>query len=490
MREGLPHLYGWPWYPWARKFFESRNRFCLLTAANQASKSSTMIRKYIHWSTETDQWSRLWRSRPSQFWYMYPGADVATAEFETKWVTQFMPRGEFERHPKYGWKAVFKQQQIRSINWNNGLISYFKNYTQKPAVLQTATVSLVAADEEMPMAIYDEIKTRLTATSGYFWSVFTATIGQDEWRLAMEPEDGEKEFLPEAHKQTVSLYDCLNYEDGSRSHWTTKEIKSIEDSCSSHDEVLKRVHGRFIKLAKGRKYPTFDMKKHHKGSGPIPHDWEIYAAVDLGSGGEGNHPAAIVFIAVNPEHTLGRVFKAWRGDGVVTSAGDVFLKFLEMKAEIGRPITAQWYDFGGKDFDIISTRAGDGFIKADKSHDRGEHVVNTVFKFGMLTIDDSDEELRKLAIELSMLPKDGPRKKKKDDLSDACRYCCVGIPWDFSKITLPAEQPGDTDERKEESRSENRWGEAIVVRHTFDDKDAPEQEIHDQIAEINDLLGY
>lgn len=489
LREGLPHLYGWKWYPWARKFFESHNRFCLLTAANQCSKSSTQIRKVIHWATEPSLWPRLWVTKPQQFWYMYPSSQQATSEYETKWQ-QFLPRNEFKDHPQYGWKPDIQQKQIKSILFNTGLRCYFKSYSQKDVNLQSSTVHYIASDEEMEEDLYNEIKSRLIANRGHFSSVFTATIGQDFWRRAMEPEEGEKEVLPEAFKQTVSMYDCLEYEDGTPSHWTLDEIKRIEDSCSTHNEVLKRVHGRFIKDVNGRKYPTFDIKKHVKGRGPIPFDWNIYAAVDLGSGGEGNHPAAIVFVAVNPEFTRGRVFKAWRGDGIVTSAGDVFQKFLAMKSEVGRPITAQYYDFGGKDFDIISTRAGEAFIKADKSHEKGEQVVNTVFKFAMLTIDEEDDELRKLAIELSMLPKDGPRKKKHDDLSDALRYDVVSIPWDFSKVMLPTESEDETDEEKTGQTAQNRWGSNILVSHEIEGGEIRQSTIEDELEEMSDLLGY
>ncbi len=422
---------------------------------------------------------------------MYPSSQQATSEFETKWQ-QFLPRNEFKDHPKYGWKADVQQKQIKSIIWNTGLRVYFKSYSQKDVNLQSSTVHYVASDEEMDEALYNEIKSRLIANRGYFSSVFTATIGQDFWRRAMEPQDGEREVLPEAFKRTVSMYDCLVYEDGSKSHWTLDEIKRVEDSCSTHNEVLKRVYGRFIKDVNGRKFPTFDIKKHVKGSGVIPFDWNIYVAVDLGSGGEGNHPAAIVFIAVSSSLTLGRVFKAWRGDGIVTSAGDVYQKFVEMRAEIDRPITAQYYDFGGKDFDIITTRVGEPFIKADKSHEKGEQVVNTIFKFGMLTIDEDDPELRKLAIELSNLPKDGPVRKKNDDLADALRYCAVGIPWDFSKTVLPKESAETTDdEKKQQEESRNRFGDLIVVRHNLEgaENSGLEYDIEDEFAELQDLFG-
>ena len=63
-------------------------------------------------------------------------------------------------------------------------------------------------DEELPETLFDEIQFRRNAVEGYFASVFTATLGQEMWRLAMEPKKGEKEFLPFAHKIRASLFDC------------------------------------------------------------------------------------------------------------------------------------------------------------------------------------------------------------------------------------------------------------------------------------------
>ena len=111
LQRELPHLYGWKWYSWARSFFESQNPMTLLCAANQISKSTTQIRKHVHWATSKMDWSTWWKTPPRQFWYLYPSADVATAEFQTKWVPDIMPKkGQFipEKgkeqciHPIYG----------------------------------------------------------------------------------------------------------------------------------------------------------------------------------------------------------------------------------------------------------------------------------------------------------------------------------------------------------------------------------------------------
>lgn len=435
LQEGLPHLYGFKWYPWARAFYESTNRINLLTAANQVSKSSTQIRKCIHWATETESWPSLWRQKPTQFWYFYPTAELATKEFETKWQ-QFLPGKAFKNHPKYGWKEQYKNKEIHAIYFNSGINLYFQSYKQDVMALQAGTLDAIFCDEELPIHFFDELMFRLSASDGYFHMVFTATLGQEFWRLTMEPGPREEEKLPEAFKQTVSIFECQVYEDATPSHWTDEKIKAIIARCSTHNEVLRRVYGRFVKDQKGRKYPTFDVKKHMKASHPLPSSWLIYEGVDPGSGGKESHPAAICFVAVRPDFRKGKVFIGWRGDGIITSSGDVYNKHIELKDRYRLNPMAQYYDWAAKDFFIIASRNGEAFTPAEKSHEKGEEIINTLFKYDMVEVFDTDE-LHKLASELSNLMKDTPKNKAKDDLADAFRYAVTQIPWDFTFITEP-----------------------------------------------------
>lgn len=429
LREGLPFLYGWKWYKWAREFYESTNKINLLCAANQISKSSTQIRKCINWATDQKLWSALWIRKPTQFWYLYPSTSQATIEFNTKWQ-QFLPQGEYKTHPVYGWKAEFKHSDIFAIHFNSGVHVYFKTYTQNVQHLQTGSVDALWADEEVPVEIYEELMFRISASDGYFHMVFTATMGQEYWRQVMEPLDSEEERLPGASKWIVSMYDCMTYEDGEESHWTLEKIKTVEDRCTSHNEILRRVHGRFIKDEGGKKYAQFDLKRHLKTPHPVPKDWITYAAVDIGGGGDG-HPAAIVFLAVRPDLKAGRVFLGWRGDGVLTTAGDVLDKFIELRDKHKLKCTAQFYDWASKDFATIAGRRGEPFQPADKNHERGEQILNTLFKNDMLYIYET-EDLTKLGAELAVLRKDQPKRKAKDDFADALRYAVTGVAWDFS----------------------------------------------------------
>lgn len=425
---GLPHIHKYKMYHWMRGFFESRNKMCLLLAANQLGKSSVQIRKCIEWATNKKLWPLLWRNPPNQFWYLYPTKDVATIEFETKWM-EYLPAGKYKDDPTYGWRVEWDGGHIFAIHFNSGVSVYFKTYAQDASHLQSGSCYAILCDEELPERIYDELLFRTAATDGYFSMVFTATLGQEFWRETME-EKGEKERFSDAYKLQVSLYDCLEYDDGSPSHWTKERISKIIARCKSEVEIQRRVWGKFV-VEEGRKYESFNRSKNMKKFFPIPKDWHIYTAVDPGSGGEKGHPTAICFVAVRPDFKYGAVFRGWRGDGIQTTSTDILDKYRELKA--GLTPVLQLYDFQSADFYIVASRQGEAFTKAEKNHKIGEDIINTLFRNEMLVIIDTPE-LQKLAIELSTLKRATSKIKAKDDFADAMRYCVTKIPWNFSGI--------------------------------------------------------
>jgi hypothetical protein len=432
--EGLPHLYGPKWYKWAWEFYVSQNKMNLLTAANQISKSSTLIRKNIDWATDQTKWPKLWLMRPTNFWYLYPSKDIATVEYEEKWVKEFLPRGKYKDDPYYGWTHDVRDKKIYAIKFNSGVTIYFRTYEQGGYLLQTSSPYMVSCDEELPAELYGELAARLFATNGYFNHVFTATLCQEMWRLAME-EKGEHEIFKTAFKKQVSMYQCIKYMDGTPSQWTEERIEEIKHQCGTDDEIQRRVYGRFV-VSKDRMYPGFSRKKNFIQGHKLPASWPVYSGVDVG-GGEGSHPGAICFIAVNQEFTKGRVFYGWRGDNEVTTAGDIFLKYLEICGDKHIKPVLQTYDYGSKDFGTIADRARIPFIKADKSRDSGEKLLNTLFKTGMLCIHNDCPELNKLVIELENLKRSTPKPQAKDDFIDSLRYAAMMIPWDFSFLLSP-----------------------------------------------------
>lgn len=477
-RKLLPHRNSLKFYAWQRDFLETTNRICLLTAANQIGKSSVQIIRNIEWATNKDLWPILWPDliargdQPRVAWYMYPSKEVATLEWETKW-RPLMPRDQ--EHPEYGWTEKYKNGYIESITFRTGITIVFKVYAQDAQKLQSATCAWISCDEELPFSLYDEIIFRISATKGYFSMVFTATLGQDEWRQAMEPKEGEEERFPTAWKRSISLYDCQVFEDGTPSQWTDDEIKARIDLCGTHNEVLRRIWGRFV-VSEGRVYPSFDSVAHKKDPHPVPPKWKIYVGIDSGSGGD-NDPAAIVFVAVNPEYTQGRVIKAWRGDKIITTSGDIVKKYIEMKGDL--PISGVFYDYADKDLHTLASRMSIGFSRADKSRTAGINIVNSLFKNNMLYL-YAHGDILKLSHELSSLMHG--RKNAMDHLCDALRYVCKKIPWDFSvvgKVIEKEPEPPKLPTSMELRRGDRRLLEEPRREYTIDE----------EIDEANALYG-
>lgn len=395
-----------------------------------------MIRRCVNHATDKKIWAKLWPTYwPEQeftqpiSWYIYPSGDVATAEFDNKWVKEFLPRNNYRIDPNFGWEEDKEKGNIKAIHWKNGAILYFKFHTQDISNLQTATVHEVFADEELPEDMYDEIAFRLAATDGYFNMAFTATLNQVMWARAIEGR-GESELFKEAFKLQVSMYECLKYDDGSDTPWSIEKIEDIKARCSSPAEVQRRVYGRFITEV-GRKYGAFNADRHFIKPITLGGNFIYYAAVDVGSGGPENHPAAIVFLAVSTDYKRGYVFDGWRGDGVVTTSADILEKFKEMRGNV--KFVQQRYDGHAKDFGTIAGRQNESFTRAEKSHDIGEDFINTLFKNDMLHIFDLPQ-LQALGGELQSLLKSTPKHKAKDDFADAMRYAITAVPWDFTAV--------------------------------------------------------
>lgn len=255
--QGLPHLYGHKFYPWMREYWESTEKIQVLSAGNQIGKSTTQIRKVIHWATEPSLWPKLWphMKHPRLFLYFYPSSYLATIELENKWTPEILPRDEFKDHPQYGWAISYRSKYVETIKFNSGVTIAFKTYSQSVSDLQASSPALIAIDEECPAELMPEIQARLLATNGYLLASFTPTQGQEFWREVVEVR-GYKERFPEAFKRQISMYDCQYYEDGTPSHWTTERIEFIKRQCASQAEVDVRVYGKFS-IHEGLRYPGF-----------------------------------------------------------------------------------------------------------------------------------------------------------------------------------------------------------------------------------------
>lgn len=303
----------------------------------------------------------------------------------------------------------------------------------------------IFADEELPIHLFDELKFRTSATDGQFHMVFTATLGQYEWECAME-KIGEPEelFKRDSCKIQVSLYDCLEYEDGSKTPWTRERIQKRIDSCSSEAEVQKRIFGRFVQTG-AFKYNQFLSEDNLLDKWVFNPKYHIYSATDPGSGGKKGHPTGISFLAVSPDYTEGVIFMGWRGDGVTTTQADALAQYIRVRGKLN--VSSQYYDYHARDFYTIAERKGEVFEMAEKSHEIGEPILKSLLKFNALKIvtgellemepyqcEFEQGELLKLLSEFRTLKDETDKRSAKDDLIDTVRYNCAKVPWDWEKI--------------------------------------------------------
>jgi hypothetical protein len=427
LKEGLPHLHGHKMYQWQRDYFDSDNRYCFISAANQIGKSSISLRRAIYWATNTKLWSKLWpHKKPVYFMYFYPSLKLATREVETKWVPEFLPRGEFKEHPVYGWQDEYKAGEIKAIHFNSGVSILFMGYSQAATDLQAASPAAIYIDEEPPVEIIDELLMRIEGPNkGYFSMVATPTLGQVYFQ-----EIFERKRMLDAHVQTISMYKCLQYEDGTPGPFTIADIKHREALLPTQAQIDMRIHGKFVKT-EGLIYQSFDRDRNMIEPAPVPTDWLWYSGIDVGSGGS-NHPAAIAFVAVSPDFKKARVVEAWRGSAQeVTTSEDILRRYLHMRGD--RIMSGEYYDWAAKDFQTISLRAGIPIQAADKSQTTGQNLLNTLFKNQMLMIDDIEMN-QPLVAELLNLRITTAKRAAVDDSIDSVRYAVTRIPFDFSGI--------------------------------------------------------
>lgn len=447
-QKNLPHMHLHKFFPWQRQLIDCTERVQIITAANQVGKSSTMIKKNIEFATNEDLWATIWPQqiangeRPTLFWYLYPTSDMFTAEFYDKWMP-LMPVNR--RCPKRGWREMKANGKLIGLAFNTGVYLYFKSYGQGKERLQGGTVWMCTADEECDADIVPELQMRVTAKNGILLFGFTATKGQEFWRLIVE----ERKKWPHAWVRQVALFDCMQYEDGAPTLWTKERVQQAINSCVSEAEIKRRIYGRFIK-DEGVAVHTFNRTVHLLPYVPVPKEWQIYIGVDWGKGktdvkkGRVN-PSSLVFVAVSPQNTDCRVIRAWRGDDVQTTAQDVVEQFARMQTGLETQIAGIFYDYGAADLGTIGQRMGYAFQRADKARDKGIATVATLFQGDFLRIYEPSEASRdlipddfiegaKLALELESVPPESQRAHIIDDLFDALRYAVNGIPFDWEEI--------------------------------------------------------
>ena len=458
----LPHLYAFNLYEWQRRFIECFDhtspyftpyRQSWMNAANQIGKSVCNVIKMNKMSTEIEKWAKWWPGwKPTQFWYLLPDYPTIEREVEDKWIPTILPSQELKDHPRWGWKLHKRNGKIWKLEWNTGLSVYLLSYSQQASARQASTLGAVFIDEEPPFEIMGEIAMRTAAAGahgGYISGVMTPTTGQEEWRRVFEEVGKDKEIYKNSFKQTVTLYDCMQFEDGTPSHWTEERIEDVISKLGSQAEIDLRTKGAFV-AQEGLVYEGFNAGENVKPVEQIPPDWMYVSGIDIGSGGK-QHASGIIILAIAPDFSRARVIRAWKGTpdnvlswrsrhnkpgGPETSTGDILEIYTSIKRELQpRGWFGEFYDWASKDFQILAERAGLSVQKAEKGVDLGQGIINTVFKYNVLSIDETPEN-HDLVVELNTL-RHGKTKTHSgsfDDLVDALRYAVTKIPFPMERI--------------------------------------------------------
>jgi phage terminase large subunit-like protein len=478
----LPHLFLLRPYKWQIEYWQDPNRMKFICAANQCGKSYTQIIHAIDLATDETKWAKFFPKRPPQvMWYVYPNKSKIQEEFREKWEKELLPRGAMQNHIKYGWQKFNIDGEFGGIKFNSGVSIYFKSWGQD---LQASTVDTIFVDEEIPKELYPELDARLTATSGIFSMVFTATLNQAFWYDVIERRGKRGERFTHASKWQISMeYDCKYFADGTPSHFTEEFINKRKNSIGDPIEIERRVHGRFV-TSEGIKFKSFQKSRNLKQPMQIPKDWELFSGVDIGTGGTG-HPPAIAIVAVRPDYKYGRMIRFWKGnDGSDYTSSQVLNKYIEMTRELN--ISGAYYDWHSKEFYLRASNIGLSFTKAEKTHSVGDDLLNILFKNNMLDLEEC-EQVEDLIHELETLKSTTAKTKAVDDGIDGLRYAISSLPWDMSDITSQLIEIKD----EEEERHDERMTHAMKMsdkRPPQDDDFNTQQEI-DEYNELNNIGG-
>jgi hypothetical protein len=402
--------------------------------------------------------------------------------------TELLPE---EMREQYQWsvnsgykKNIEFLKEINQLSLRNCDI-IFLTYGKNVLTIQASTAHAIFCDEELIATMYTELQMRLRATEGFFHMLFTATRGELIWYRAMECIGKPEETFPDARKVSVSLWDCQTYADGTPSMWTTERIRAEERKCMSHIEKLIRVDGRCLVDQDNL------LIKHFKNdmviqSFTLPETWELYAGIDIGSGGV-NHKSSIAIVAVPPDRKSCVVLECWREDELPTTEDDVFRTYKEMVRKYNRqPVT--FYDWHAKDFEKIMLNDNTvTMYKAEKSHEVGFGIINTLMKAHRVRFLEGSH-MSKLLYEMKTCKASTIKTHRKDDAIDAFRYAIARIPFDFTDLQESIDLPSNLNIKVEEKKI--RHGLAYRDGSYDDEEESTESHYAKEISEWNDINSF
>ena len=117
----------------------------------------------------------------------------------------------------------------------------------------------------------------------------------------------------------------------------------------------------------------------------------------------------------------------------------IYVMKNSISMQVKKPPTGCFYDGAVRDFFLLANQRGQFFKPAKKQKIEGADHVNTLFRLNMLCLNMNDPEMYKLKEELMSVPSEETVRRSgkssvRNDLTDALRYCVIGIPWQFTAV--------------------------------------------------------
>lgn len=528
-RELRPFLH-YNLYDWQEEFLDCSHHKQFLTASNQSGKTLSLMLKAHKMSTDQDWRRKQWGIyQPRMGWYVLPSQDTINDLFYSKWEPEILAKGEHKESGPNAWRVIKKAYDIKGIYFPATQFTLsFVSLGSSAQNLQARTLGFVVFDEEPPIEKLGEIEMRCASyndpESGMPLSLlifgFTPTSGQEYFKRVFSfndqtffkniPEDIIQTHFPDrllvtereaeleiehasnlVWKKRVNMFDCMRFKNGKPGRFTEERIRQLIKSQKSPREVKIRIFGSFEKEHDGGKvYSEFDRARHfmpHVGN-QLEHykkNGFFTAGIDYGSGT--NHQSAIAITWVSNDFKKVRPYILWKGEkGISTTADDVVKKYVE----ITRGLEVRWpfYDWAAADLKVIAQRMGIIFYKAEKNHEIGVNLLNTLFKNNMfdVLVRPGDPHPNEFAVECENITHEQVKKNRIDDLTDAVRYSIAGIAHLFNLIELNPDFKPAIDEividPSDEDKSTRDWTKQKKTKSW-------EDEIDDELEEWDTLAN-
>lgn len=209
------------------------------------------------------------------------------------WGTGSIPKADIVdiKRASGGTPDLVESITVKHVSGGTSRIT-LKTYDQGRERWQGETLNFVWFDEEPPLDIYVEGKTRTNATSGIVWLTFTPLLGMS---------DVVKRFLIEKVAGTRVI--TMTIEDAE--HYTPEQRKAIIAGYPAHEREA-RAKG-IPTLGSGRIFPIDeDLLKEDQPL--IPKHWKRIAGMDFGW----DHPTATVWIAYDADTDTVHLYDAYR----------------------------------------------------------------------------------------------------------------------------------------------------------------------------------